>query len=45
MSLLKFGQAALLRLVRRGMFPLALCVRCSQSCSRRVDFGFQPLAF
>src|SRR2546423_170897 len=45
MSLLEFGQAALLRLVCCGVFPLALCRLLQPLLLVTCGLDFQPLAF
>src|SRR2546426_547172 len=45
MSLLEFRQAALLRLVRRGVFPLALCRLLQPLLLAPCGFSFQTLTF
>src|SRR5438093_1404573 len=45
MSLLEFGQAALLRLVRRGVFSLSLRRLLQPVLLAPCGLGFQPLAF
>src|SRR5438093_1194089 len=45
MSLLEFGQAALLRLVRLGAFPLALCRLLQPVLLAPCGLSFQTLTF